>query len=108
MAKSKVPQLRKGLTREDLLAKTWFARVLAKDPEAYQPNPVERKALEACLPLLDALIAMVESGDRVSQKTVTEFFMMVERFADIRNIINIGIKDERLAPTLLDKVVENV
>lgn len=108
MAKSKVPQLRKGLTRDDLLKGTWYAKALARDPEAYKPDPVEMRAIEAALPLLDALLAMVNSGERVSQRTVTSFFTTVERFTQIRDTINAGIKDGRLSPDVLDKLVENI
>lgn len=105
---NKVPQLRKGLTRADLLKGTWFEKLLAKDPEVYQPDDTEMAALVACLPILDALIVLVESDQRVSQSTVTSFFGMVERFADIRSVINARIKKGDLTPTILDRLVEKV
>lgn len=104
---NKVPQLRKGLTRADLLKGTWFEKLLAKDPEVYQPDDTEMAALVACLPILDALIVLVESDQRVSQSTVTSFFGMVERFAEFI-IINARVKKGDLTPTVLDRLVEKV
>lgn len=105
---SKVPQLRKGLTREDLLKGTWFEKLLARDPTVYKASDEEMAALHACLPLLDALIAMVESDQRVSARTISDFFGMVERFAEIRSVINHRLKNGDLTPTILDRLVEKV
>jgi hypothetical protein len=107
---NKVPQLRKGLTRADLLQDTWFEKLLSEthNPEIYKPNETELAALQACLPLLNALIVLVESDQRVSQKTITDFFTMVERFCGIRSVINHRLKSGDLAPTILDRLVEKV
>lgn len=106
---AKVPQLRKGLTREDLLEGTWVGAVLKGEGDwaSYGSlNPQERDDLEACLPLLDYLIGQVASGRRFSRRDLTGFFTTVERFCAIRSVITERMAKGELTPSLLDELVK--
>lgn len=111
MAKSrKILQLRKGLTREDLLKGTWLEKLIQADDDAGESrlNKPEQAALRAFLPVLDAFIAYVNDGNRASRKDVTSFFVAIENFCGIREWINSRIATEELTPTLLDKLTEDI
>lgn len=105
-SKSKVPQLRKGLTRPDLLAGSWVG---SPDHTArIKESPADAAALSAFNLVLDRFLIYVEHADRVTRKDVTSFFVALESFAGIRDVINHKITKGELTPGVLDKLVENV
>jgi hypothetical protein len=100
----KVLQLRKGLTREDLLAGSWMA-----DPARLARfTEVEKAAWLAYQGVLDAFVAYVNTAERVSRKDVSAFFVSIENFTGLRLVINERVGSGDLTPSLLDKLVQDV
>lgn len=100
----KVPKIRKGLTREDLLRDTWIQ-------DRCNPNVLteaERAGHKTFMAVLDAFLAYVEKSDRVTRKDVTSFFITIEHFTAIREHINEKITKGEFTPGILDKLVENI
>lgn len=102
---ARTPELRKGLTREELLAGTWYAKLL-NGTYSYKPDPLENEAAAAFVALVDHLIAYVNAGNRVTRKDVTTFFTMVERCAGVRAVITERMGKGELTPSLLDELVK--